>query len=563
MGACSSANSNHDDRHKMKEMQKHGMAENHTTNEHNYQDRIARHETVAPKIIYPRGPCILLRKIEGKSISNDKLKSKLEIFARLYNLPFESSFAIDFIIKEQNQSNLIASLHPQASAAREINYENYVEMEYYFERDQTLELIAVDVNNKKNFIFHEKVAKLAGVISKPFIFEDVGSGICIEIKIAPIKSAKTIYDFKVNIMDPSGSPVPQNSPLHGKEIFYIFKNINDGESWRGVYKSEESTNFQFSSIKLLEDDLFLGDINKKFKIELHIKDANQPYGTANVSIADLMGGDGLVELQSPYKITVARLNVLFNTSQKLDFTELLKHGLQISLMVGVDFTSSNGPPFDSRSLHYLGGTEPNEYERAIRSCGNILAYYDSDQLFPLFGFGGIPCGKGDVEHVFPLNYSSDPSVLGIDLMIETYKTALGKTQLYGPTYFSPILNNLYKFVQTSSNKMTYYVLLLITDGIINDIQETIDSIVKCSELPISIIIIGVGSADFSTMDILDGDNIPLQNSQGVFTQRDIVQFVPFKNFEVNAAKLSEEVLKELPGQIELYYRNREFKQQND
>jgi hypothetical protein len=40
-------------------------------------------------------------------------------------------------------------------------------------------------------------------------------------------------------------------------------------------------------------------------------------------------------------------------------------------------------------------------------------------------------------------------------------------------------------------------------------QKTIDEIVRGSSLPLSIIIVGVGSADFSSMDILDADDEPL------------------------------------------------------
>ena len=45
----------------------------------------------------------------------------------------------------------------------------------------------------------------------------------------------------------------------------------------------------------------------------------------------------------------------------------------------------------------------------------------------------------------------------------------------------------------------YYILLIITDGLINDIDATIDEIVRASSLPISIIIVGVGDEDFSSM----------------------------------------------------------------
>jgi hypothetical protein len=45
----------------------------------------------------------------------------------------------------------------------------------------------------------------------------------------------------------------------------------------------------------------------------------------------------------------------------------------------------------------------------------------------------------------------------------------------------------------------------MTDGIIHDMKETKDLIVAMANLPISIVIIGVGNEDFSQMEILDGD----------------------------------------------------------
>jgi len=77
----------------------------------------------------------------------------------------------------------------------------------------------------------------------------------------------------------------------------------------------------------------------------------------------------------------------------------------------------------------------------------------------------------------------------------------------------------------------YYILMILTDGIINDMQETIDCIVEGSKLPLSIVIIGIGDADFTNMHDLDGDEVPLINSSGEIRKRDIVQFVEFKKFK--------------------------------
>lgn len=61
-------------------------------------------------------------------------------------------------------------------------------------------------------------------------------------------------------------------------------------------------------------------------------------------------------------------------------------------------------------------------------------------------------------------------------------------------------------------------------------DETRHEIVQASKLPMSIIIIGVGNADFVAMEFLDGDASVLRSNAGEEAVRDIVQFVPFRDF---------------------------------
>jgi len=53
-------------------------------------------------------------------------------------------------------------------------------------------------------------------------------------------------------------------------------------------------------------------------------------------------------------------------------------------------------------------------------------------------------------------------------------------------------------------------------------QQTVDIIVKASQLPLSIIIVGVGDANFKMMKALDGDKQILRDISGVAVSRDIV-----------------------------------------
>jgi hypothetical protein len=134
-----------------------------------------------------------------------------------------------------------------------------------------------------------------------------------------------------------------------------------------------------------------------------------------------------------------------------------------------------------------------------------------------------------------------------------YQKALANVELSGPTYFGQLIEESCKlaasFKQEGSN--TYTTLLIITDGEIHDMDRTVDLIVQASNLPLSIIIVGVGNADFSNMSRLDGDN-GLYSSKGVAATRDIVQFVPFRDVQMSGDLLAKELLAELPGQVVQY-----------
>jgi len=79
----------------------------------------------------------------------------------------------------------------------------------------------------------------------------------------------------------------------------------------------------------------------------------------------------------------------------------------------------------------------------------------------------------------------------------------------------------------------------------------------------SIIIVGVGNADFDAMEELDADTVPLEVN-GVRALRDITQFVSFKDFQscdnptLAKANLAREVLAEIPNQIVGYMKSKKI-----
>ncbi|KAJ3603307.1 hypothetical protein NHX12_031049 [Muraenolepis orangiensis] len=237
----------------------------------------------------------------------------------------------------------------------------------------------------------------------------------------------------------------------------------------------------------------------------------------------------------------------FSVESESTFLDYIKGGTQINFTVAIDFTASNGNPSQSTSLHYMNPYQLNAYAMALKAVGEIIQDYDSDKMFPALGFGAKLPPDGRVSHEFPLNGNiENPYCNGIEGILEAYHQSLKTVQLYGPTNFAPVVNHVARYAAAVQDGSQYFVLLIITDGVISDMAQTKEAIVNGAKLPMSIIIVGVGQAEFD--------------------ERDIVQFVPFRdymdrtgNHVLSMARLVKDVLAEIPDQFISYMKSRGIK----
>lgn len=272
-----------------------------------------------------------------------------------------------------------------------------------------------------------------------------------------------------------------------------------------------------------------------------------------------------------YKDSGSLIFTKFQLEQCHSFMEFLAGGTQLNFTLAVDFTGSNGNPSSPSSLHYRDPTgRPNQYVTAIQAVGEIIQDYDSDKQFPALGFGARLPPDGRVSHEFFLSlHPTSPFCSGIEGLLGAYYNALHSVQLYGPTNFSPVINHVGKFAAAYQNDPSnYFVLLIITDGIITDMEDTKRAIIAASHLPLSIIIVGVGQEDFSAMDELDSDD-KLLRCGGLTAKRDIVQFVELRKFLVLGGNrgappawskelLAKAVLAEIPRQLTDWMKSKGF-----
>ena len=338
-----------------------------------------------------------------------------------------------------------------------------------------------------------------------------------------------------------------------------------------VYQTEtieHNLNPVFKPFEINLGKLCNGDHLLPVKVELWDCRSNGAHiyiGETQFTVNQVKSGQKEFNFLNPKKKGNDILGVLifdtFTVSYKPQFIDYIRGGTQLALVVAVDFTSSNGYPHRNDSLHcYNNASGMNAYQKAMSSCGEILLNYDYDKMVPVYGFGGKPkfpnLASYQTMHCFPLNGKmDDPYCFGLEGIMESYNYALHNSELSGPTLFCPILTEVMKICQNSkdSGDDQYYILLILTDGEIHDMDLTKKAIVDSSHLPLSIIIIGIGNANFDNMDILDGDD-GLWDSSGRKAVRDLVQFVPFNKFAGDPTALAAHVLEELPLQLTEYMR---------
>lgn len=236
------------------------------------------------------------------------------------------------------------------------------------------------------------------------------------------------------------------------------------------------------------------------------------------------------------------------------FVDYLSGGCELELCIAIDYTGSNGDPRRPGTLHYIHPDgQLNDYEKAITAVGSIIARYDHDQKFPVWGFGAKYGGV--IQHCFQVG--PEPELDGLSGVLEAYRQVFrtGLT-MSGPTVFAEVIGLAAAAARSRQEvyhrigKQAYRILLMLTDGAVTDINMTKAAIHAASDAPLSIVIVGIGNADFQAMQFLD--DFQASGAAG----RDICQFVEFSKYKHDKSALTRETLAEIPDQLVDYFYNR-------
>jgi len=349
---------------------------------------------------------------------------------------------------------------------------------------------------------------------------------------------------------------------------------NLGSKWNVVYRSKHIKNNlnpiweETGAINL--DILCSGNLELPILISVFDHESDGKHvlmGKAETNVSRLVASKGSSELSlSTHKGEKGKLAIhkaevhaidetrnfkndvekpLENRVLEPNFFDYVRGGCEINLSVAIDFTGSNGDPRHPSSLHYISDTTKNDYEKAISAIGSCLAEYDTDKKFPVWGFGAKL--GGSIRHCFQCG--SEREVDGVDGIIDAYHDTFNSgLVMSGPTDITEVLQTAAAFAKSgletamTKGNQTYTILLILTDGCMSDIRKTAKILDSISDAPMSIVIVGIGNANFSDMQFLDDNG-----------KCDIVQFVEFSKHKNDPDSLTSATLEEIPSQFTRYF----------
>ena len=218
---------------------------------------------------------------------------------------------------------------------------------------------------------------------------------------------------------------------------------------------------------------------------------NKVSGRVEIMVASILGGsrpkrsngsrqtNGMEQMTQQMRTTSIAPSVTSRAASgkppRPEFIDYLTGGCQISLAVAIDFTASNGDPRVPGTPHYFhtaGSKQWNDYEKAIFAVGSILAKYDSDNKFPVWGFGAKYNDK--VRHCFQCG--TDVEVEGVQGIMDAYRGVFRTPlRMSFPTKFNEVIRTAAGYAQHEqvSVEKSFFDILNFCFGICSQILNFI------------------------------------------------------------------------------------------
>ena len=196
--------------------------------------------------------------------------------------------------------------------------------------------------------------------------------------------------------------------------------------------------------------------------------------------------------------------------------------------------------------------------QSIKSVVTILQYYNQSKRIAAYGFGAKVHPQHQASSCFALTGNMfEPEVQGVHGLLEAYQNA-AKTVTYSePAQLTEMVECVMKRAEGSHINATnqqYHVLVVLTNGEIEDVRNTINTTVRASIQPLSIILVVLNRDNFAKIKALESSAESPLYSEDLDDFADNVHIVEFEDFVQDQQLLSAKTLAKVPNQVVSFFK---------
>jgi hypothetical protein len=225
-------------------------------------------------------------------------------------------------------------------------------------------------------------------------------------------------------------------------------------------------------------------------------------------------------------------------------------------VVAIDYSLSNLTFKQSRQLmHSLKVGEDNSYISILKHIQKV--YQNLTPYILGFGMGGKTLPKQqNASDIFSLSGDIFNPIVKKDQLVEKYSEVFEKIKVSLPIKYAPVMklvSEFAKYEKENHKARNFYSLIYITPGVIDDINDTVETAQMIGGLPMSLTIIKLNNEQLE--DVNDARNLnDVLGSEYRAADRKFFTYLEYDEYkDNNKLDLFEELLiKDIPMNVKRY-----------
>jgi len=235
-------------------------------------------------------------------------------------------------------------------------------------------------------------------------------------------------------------------------------------------------------------------------------------------------------------------------------------------IIAVDCSLGNLTFDNLKCMHHFDKIRPNYYLEALKAIESRVTPFYSRMFAYGFGAKMIP-KRSRLSSCFSLNGNIfNPTIKSEKELIESYVKSIRKVELCLPVNFTEVIKVAKEMAQLELQRFTnnynqckatsiragsaldnYYILYILTAGVLDDPEEAFNECLSIPELPLSIVFVKIGNQQMKDVDDLGDLKKRLEHYQS--QKRKFVSLVEFDRVYNDLENFGKFLISAVPTQV--------------